>query len=106
MAKEYVEERNGGFYVSGTRVSLDSVVQCFRDGMSAETITEEFDTLTLAQVYGAIAHYLEHQPAIDLYRVRQRERFAAVRGAAEPLPDDMRKRIDAARAALRSQRAD
>ena len=32
MAKEYVEERNGGLYVAGTRVSLDSIVQCFNDG--------------------------------------------------------------------------
>lgn len=43
VAKEYVEERNGGLYVAGTRVSLDSVVQSFNEGMSAETIVEEFD---------------------------------------------------------------
>ena len=28
MAKVYVEERNGGYYLAGSRVSLDSVVQC------------------------------------------------------------------------------
>ncbi len=65
MAKDYVEERNGGLYVAGTRVSLDSIVQCFREGLSPETIAGEFDTLTLAQVYGAIAHYLDNQAAID-----------------------------------------
>jgi len=27
MAKEYVEERNGGYYIAGTRISLDSIVQ-------------------------------------------------------------------------------
>ncbi len=26
MAKEYVEKRDGGYYIAGTRVSLDSIV--------------------------------------------------------------------------------
>ena len=36
--REYVEQRNGGFYVAGTRVSLDSIVSCFNAGESPETI--------------------------------------------------------------------
>jgi hypothetical protein len=32
MAKEYVEQRNGGYYILGTRVSLDSVVYAFLRG--------------------------------------------------------------------------
>jgi hypothetical protein len=31
---EYIEQRNGGFYVAGTRLSLDSIVYSFRDGDS------------------------------------------------------------------------
>lgn len=31
MSVEYVERRNGGYYVKGTRVSLDSVVCSFKD---------------------------------------------------------------------------
>ena len=104
MAKEYVEERNGGLYLAGTRVSLDSIVQCFNEGMSPETILGEFDTLTLAQVYGAIAHYLDNQPAVDVYRVRQKQRSEQMRRAAEPLPTDLRRRLDAARDQLRSGR--
>ena len=34
MAREYMEERNGGYYVAGTGVSLDSVVPGFADGLS------------------------------------------------------------------------
>jgi uncharacterized protein (DUF433 family) len=104
VAKEYVEERDGGMYLAGTRVSLDSIVQCFNDGMSPETILGEFDTLTLAQVYGAIAHYLDNQPAIDVYRIRQKQRFEQMRRAAEPLPADLRQRIEAAREQIRSGR--
>jgi uncharacterized protein (DUF433 family) len=105
VAKEYVEERNGGLYVAGTRVSLDSIVQCFNDGMSPETILGEFDTVTLAQVYGAIAHYLENQAAVDVYRVRQKPRSERMRQAAEPLPADLRQRLEAAREQLRSGRS-
>jgi uncharacterized protein (DUF433 family) len=97
MAKEYVEERDGGYYVAGTGVSLDSIIQCFNEGLSPETILEEFETLTLTQVFGAITFYLENQPAIDAYRVRQRQRFEAARHSSAPLPAGLRERLDAAR---------
>lgn len=61
----YVEERNGGYYVSGTRVSLDSIVYSFKAGDSAETIRQNFSSLTLEQVYGAIAFYLAHEREVD-----------------------------------------
>ena len=96
MPKEYVEPRNGGYYVAGTCVSLDSIVQAFQEGMSAETIHGEFDTLPLAQVDGALAYYLENQVFIDGYRARQERRFAAVREKADRTPDDLRQRIEAA----------
>ena len=62
---EYVEQRNGGFYVAGTRVSLDSIVYSFKAGDSPETIRQNFSSLTLEQVYGAIAFYLAHEQAVD-----------------------------------------
>jgi uncharacterized protein (DUF433 family) len=65
MAREYVEERNGGYYVAGTPVSLDSVVYAFRGGESPETIRQNFPSLTLEEVYGAIAFYLSHQAEVD-----------------------------------------
>ena len=65
MPAEYVELRNGGYYVNGTRVSLDSIVYSFQDGESPETIRQNFPSLTLEQVYGAIAFYLAHQAEIE-----------------------------------------
>jgi uncharacterized protein (DUF433 family) len=62
---EYVEQRNGGFYVAGTRVSLDSIVYSFKAGDSPETIRQNFSLLTLEQVYGAIAFYLANEHEID-----------------------------------------
>lgn len=67
MSAEYIEQRDGTYYVAGTRVSLDSLVYSFQRGCSPETIQAEFPLLKLSQVYGAIAHYLDHQVAVDHY---------------------------------------
>ena len=67
MHSEYIEERNGGYYLAGTRVSLDSVVRSFERGNSPDAIQESFPVLKLAQIYGAIAFYLDHQPQVRLY---------------------------------------
>jgi hypothetical protein len=53
MDQTYVEKRNDAYCISGTRVSLDSIVYAFRRGASPETIKSSFPALTLEQVYGA-----------------------------------------------------
>ena len=62
---EYIERRNGGLYVAGTRVSLDSIAYSFNAGDSPETIRQNFSSLRLEQVYGAIAFYLAHAQEVD-----------------------------------------
>lgn len=100
MLKDYVEEREGDYYVSGTGVSLDSIVQCFDEGLSPEAILGEFESLNLTQVFGAITFFLENQPAIDAYRIRQERRFSMARRNSAPLPVSLRQRLDAAREQL------
>jgi uncharacterized protein (DUF433 family) len=70
---EYIDQRNGGFYVADTRVSLDSIVYSFKAGDSPETIRQNFSSLTLEQVYGAIAFYLAHEQEVDA-NIREGER--------------------------------
>ncbi len=67
MSKEYVEERNGGYYIAGRRISLDSVVYEFKRGSSPESIMRSFPLLTLEEIYGAITYYLSHQSEVDAY---------------------------------------
>ncbi|MBI4876171.1 MAG: DUF433 domain-containing protein [Acidobacteria bacterium] len=67
MTSEYIEERNGGYYIAGTRMSLDSVVYSFERGNSLEAIQNEFPLLRLPQIYGAIAFYLDHQAEVRRY---------------------------------------
>jgi uncharacterized protein (DUF433 family) len=58
-AKTYIQtEENGVYRVSATRVMPDSVVAAFHAGHSAETIRRQYPALTLEEVYGAIAYYL------------------------------------------------
>ncbi len=104
MAKEYVEERNGGFYVAGTRVSLDSIVHAFRRGESPETICQNFELLRLEEVYGAVAYYLANQAEIDAYLLRQDQKWAEGRRDAEPLPNGLRERLMRARDEMHTAR--
>lgn len=67
MQKEYVTVIEGAYRVGGTRVSLDSLVYLFREGMSAESMVESYPALTLEQVHGALAFYLANQKEIDAY---------------------------------------
>jgi uncharacterized protein (DUF433 family) len=69
---EYVEQRNGGYYVAGTRVSLDSVVYEFLDGETPEGIQSAYRALTLEQIFGSLAYYLANRAVIDEY-LRQGE---------------------------------
>jgi uncharacterized protein (DUF433 family) len=74
MAKEYIEEGEGNYYVAGSRISLDSIVYAFRRGQSPETICQNFELLRLEEVYGAIAYYLDNQAGVDSYLIRQNEK--------------------------------
>lgn len=74
MIGDYIEERNGGHYIAGTRVSLDSVVYSFERGNSPEEIQKEFPLLRLPQIYGAIAFYLDHQAEVRAYLENEESR--------------------------------
>lgn len=85
---EYIEQHGEDWQVRGSRVSLDSLIHAFHDGLSPEAIAREcFPTLQLAQVYGAIAFYLAHRPETDAYLAKGRAEGAdwrRQRQASEP----------------------
>jgi uncharacterized protein (DUF433 family) len=79
MQQTYVEQRDGGYWVQDTRVSLDSVVYRFLEGLSPENIADCFPGLTLEQVYGAITYYLGHRAEIDAYLKAADDEYEAFR---------------------------
>ncbi|GBO52682.1 hypothetical protein APA_351 [Pseudanabaena sp. lw0831] len=75
LAKRYIEQRDRGYWIEGTRISLDSVVYAFLNGKSPESIAQDFPLLSLEQVYGAIAFYLGSRELIDAYLKKGEEEF-------------------------------
>ena len=104
MAKDYIEQRDGNYYVAGTRVSLDSIVHAFHRGESPETICQNFEVLQLEDVYGAIAYYLANQSVVDAYLVCQGEKWAEGKRNSEPLPASLRERMIRARGEMLASR--
>lgn len=96
MAIEYIEEREGGLYVAGSRVSLASIVFAFQQGGSPETIRQNFPTLNLAQVYGAIAYYLNHPSESQSYLNGLHEKWNRLEAAAQEPAAGMQERLNAA----------
>ena len=94
---DYVEQRNNGLYVAGTRVSLASVVHEFRNGAAPETILRSFPMLgTLERVYGAITYTLAHPDEVDQYMADQEQLWQEGR-RDNPLPADLHQRIEQVR---------
>jgi len=86
MGNDYIDPRDGGFYIKGTRVPLDSIVYEFRNGASPESIRQAFPILTLEQVYGAITFYLGHQEQVDTTN-RDAEQAWSAFEATHPVPE-------------------
>jgi uncharacterized protein (DUF433 family) len=82
MAKDYIEERSGTYFIAGTRVSLDSVAHAFLRGESPEGIAESFPALTLEQILGSLAFYLANRDQIDQYLRQGTEDFKRLRQEA------------------------
>jgi len=96
---EYVEQRNGGYYVAGTRVSLDSVVYAFLKGKTPEGIQSSYTALNLEQIFGSLAYYLANRPIIDAYLRRQKADFDQMRAEARAKDPAFYAKLEAARQA-------
>jgi len=75
-------DSSGTLRVGNTRVTIDSVLQCYLKGDTPEAIVDAFDTLELADVYAVIGHYLRHRAEFDQYLKMYEIRFENSRAAA------------------------
>jgi len=69
-------EISGTLCVGNTRIALEHIVDDFKGGATPEQIVEEYESLTLADVYAVITHYLRHRDEVEDY-LAERERIAA-----------------------------
>jgi uncharacterized protein (DUF433 family) len=97
---QYVEVRNGCYYVAGTRIGLDIVAHEFRDGRTIEDIFESYPSIgSLAKLYGAITFILEYPNEVNSYLNEQDARWEEFK-ARNPLAPDMSERFERARREL------
>jgi uncharacterized protein (DUF433 family) len=82
MDNKYIDVDDDIYRINGTRVALDSVVYDYLSGLSPEAIVDNFDTLSLEQVYGAITFYLAHRDEVDRHLLRNRTKFDSLRKQA------------------------
>ena len=64
---EYVRQRDGGWYVGESGVSLYSVIALWRQGYSPEGVLVSFAPLSLREVYGTMLHYMKHREEMDTF---------------------------------------
>ena len=70
---------NGAIRISGSRVTLDSVVSAFNAGATAEEIACQYPTLKLPDVYAVITYYLRQQKDVDAYLLKRRKASKRIR---------------------------
>ena len=97
---------DGTIRIAGSRVSLDSIVHHYKLGASAEQIAQSF-ALDLADVYAAIAYYLNHEESVEEYLREQEAQGDEVQKKIESDPQyqkktaELRARVLARKSALK-----
>lgn len=66
--------------VAGTRVTLETIVDAFAAGATAEEIAQQYPTVPLVDVYSVITYFLRNQPEVEAYL---KERDALAEGVRE-----------------------
>ena len=89
----------GVVHVSGSRVTLDTIVAAFWQGATAEEIVQQYPPLDLADVYAIIGWYLRHRDEVASYLREREEQAAAIRREVERRfpPHGIRERLLARR---------
>jgi len=104
-AKTYVRaDEYGVLRIGDTRVSLDSVVYAFRQGHAPEGIRQQYSTLSLEEIYGAVAFYLANREEVDRYLQSQQQAWDQFRQQAEQQPHPVVERLRALQAASWSEK--
>jgi uncharacterized protein (DUF433 family) len=92
----------GTIRVGQSRVTLDVLLQYFRMGMSPDEIASGLDTLSLADIHGALAYYFRHQTEMDSYLAAREEEAEELRRKIESANAErltrLKARIDTVRA--------
>ena len=104
MDRDFVESRDGSFYLIGSRVPLAHLVREFQHGEAPEAIRSHYSTLTLEQVYGAITFYLGHKDEVE-NDIAEREREEDEFTKTHPTPPDIKEKFERMRQQMLARRS-
>lgn len=97
----YVEQRDGGYYLAGSRIGLDSIVYPFKQGASPESLLQSFPAVgSLEKIYGAITFYLANKDLVEAYLADQERLWDELQRSQPPLPGSLADRLEKARREL------
>lgn len=97
----YVREQDGMLYVGATQITVSSLIASWRnEGYSAEELQSDFPALSLAQVYGTIAYYLDHQQELDAQFATEDQEYYQQRAHDRKADPDFYRQLDERRARL------
>ncbi|MBV8844086.1 MAG: hypothetical protein JO307_14855 [Bryobacterales bacterium] len=103
---DYVEQRDGGYYLAGTRISLDTIVHAFQEGESPEGILRSFPMAgPLVRIYGAITFYLENKDKVEAFLRDQDRLWEALSKQQSPAADPLVNRLREAKEHASSTRS-
>jgi uncharacterized protein (DUF433 family) len=71
-------DADGVARVSQTRVTLDSLVQAFIEGATAEEIAQQYP-VPLADIYSVIGYYLRRRTEVEAYLGERRQQASEIR---------------------------
>src|SRR2546422_7019835 len=77
---------SGTIRVTGSRVSLDSIIWPYLQGQSVEQIHESFPSLKLADIHAVISYYLNHSAEVEEYLRQQAGKAESIRQRIESDP--------------------
>jgi uncharacterized protein (DUF433 family) len=104
--RRYVRvDEHGAMRIGNSRVMLDSIVAGFEQGHSPEALQQQYPTLSLEEVYGAITYYLAHTDEVHAYLKRQDDLWDAWRAKSASESSPVVERLRALRAAKAPKRS-
>jgi uncharacterized protein (DUF433 family) len=63
----------GRLRIEGTRITVNQIAVCYKQGLSPEEIADRYSHLSLAQVYTALAYYHANRDEVEADLIAEKE---------------------------------
>ncbi len=97
-------DKHGEINLTDHRIGLHHVLRYYNQGDSAEMLANRYPTLALSTIHRTIAFYLDQRQEVDAYLAETDRQIARMieehdRNRRGPTADELRRRLEARRAA-------